>query len=271
MSSPPSARHPLADFERLTDIAFRTSAEAEHGLFIAEGTTVIGRALAAGFTLRACVSTARWLGDLNPLLSAYGAPAAFEIDEVQLRALTGYRVHRGALASFERMPLPTIDEVARDARLLLVLEDLVDHTNVGAIWRSAAALGADGVVISPGCADPLYRRAVRVSMGAVLTLPWTRSRTWPDDLSALARGGWTLVSLTPDDSAADLTRLELGSRAALVIGSEGSGVSAEAAAACTHRARIPMRRTAVVDSLNAAAAAAVALYALGRGTAEQRD
>lgn len=258
------ASSPLDGFNRLTDIDFRTSHEAEHGLFIAEGATVIGRALAGGFTMRACITTARWRRTLDPLLSTYDAPEIIEVDELAMRELTGYRVHRGALASFERRPLPGIEEVVRDAQLLLVLEDLVDHTNVGAIWRSAAALGADAVLVSPGCADPLYRRSIRVSMGSVLTLPWTRSTSWPQDLANLAGHGWSLVSLTPDESAADIDGITLTERTALVIGTEGAGLSAAAAAVCTHRARIPMRRTAIVDSLNAAAAAAVALYALGR-------
>ncbi len=254
---------PVDDFARLTDVEFRTSHEAAHGLFIAEGITVIGRALASGFTLRHAISTARWRAQLDPLLAAYASSEVIEVDDEQMRALTGYRVHRGALASFERRPLPDVADITRDARLLLVLEDLVDHTNVGAIWRSAAALGADAVLISPGCADPLYRRAIRVSMGSVLTLPWTRARSWPDDLCQLARQGWSVVSLTPDEAAPDIATLARGARTALIIGTEGSGVSPAARAACTHQARIPMRRTTVVDSLNAAAAAAVALYALG--------
>ena len=159
----------LADYARLTDMELRTSLESAQGLFIAEGTKVISRAVAAGYPVRSVLLAERRLGDL-PALPATGTPVYVVPDETAER-LTGYRVHRGALASLHRKPLPQAEALAAAARRVIVLEDLVDHANVGAIFRCAAALGVDAVFLSPRCADPLYRRAVKVSMGAVFRHP----------------------------------------------------------------------------------------------------
>ena len=166
----------LADYARLTDMELRTSLESGQGLFIAEGTKVIGRAVAAGYPVRSMLVAERRLGALPallPQLAATGAPVHVVPDETAER-LTGYRVHRGALASLHRKPLPETAALAAAARRVIVLEDLVDHGNVGAIFRCAAALGVDAVFLSPRCADPLYRRAVKVSMGAVFAVPYAR-------------------------------------------------------------------------------------------------
>ena len=174
-----------------------------------------------------------------------------------LRAVTGYRVHRGALASFERRPLAQPADLLRDARFVVVLVDLVDHTNVGAIFRNAAALGADAVLVTPGCADPLYRRSVKVSMGTVLAIPWTRSGT--DPLADLA--GFTTVALTPAADAVDLDDVGSGTgRRALLLGTEGDGLPADLISRVDRRVRIPMSDG--VDSLNVAAASAIALHCL---------
>ena len=176
-----------------------------------------------------------------------------------LRSVTGYRVHRGALASFERRPLPTPAELVADARFVVVLVDLVDHTNVGAIFRNAAALGADAVLVTPGCADPLYRRSVKVSMGAVLSLPWTR--TGADPLADLA--DFQCIALTLAGDAADL-RDDAGSARAggVLLGTEGDGLPPSLSARADLRVRIPM--AGGVDSLNVAAASAIALFTLNR-------
>jgi tRNA G18 (ribose-2'-O)-methylase SpoU len=141
----------------------------------------------------------------------------------------------------------------------------VDHTNVGAVFRNAAALGFDGVVVSPGCADPLYRRSIKVSMGAVLTLPWTRAPYWPQALDELAALGWQLLATSPDPAGTDLRALRPADRVAVVLGTEGDGLTEAALARCSERVRIPMAPG--VDSLNVAAASAVVLYAVGPGTA----
>src|SRR6266566_530065 len=196
----------LADYARLTDMELRTSLESVQGLFIAEGTKVISRAVAAGYPVRSVLLAERRLGDLAallPVLAATGAPVYVVPDETAER-LTGYRVHRGALASLHRKPLPETAALAAVARRVIVLEDLVDHANVGAIFRCAAALGVDAVFLSPRCADPLYRRAVKVSMGAVFAIPYARMTGWWDGLAALRAAGFRLLALTPDPAAAPI-------------------------------------------------------------------
>jgi tRNA G18 (ribose-2'-O)-methylase SpoU len=243
----------LRDFLALRDTAMRAAREPAEGFFLAEGALTIRRALAAGYRARAVLTTDRWLGSLGDIDAA-----TYVVPLEVLRATTGFPVHRGALASFERSPLPSLEELLAGSRRIVVLEDLVDHTNVGAIFRSAAALGWDGAVVTPRCGDPLYRRAVRTSMGAVFTLPWTRidHRSGPD---ALRAGGCTLVALTPED-ATDLDAFEVAGRIALVVGTEGPGVSRRWLSAADARVRIPMH--AEMDSLNVSNAAAIAMYAL---------
>ena len=253
----------LGDYRDLRDVNLRKHLEAEHGLFLAEGEKVVRRAVEAGYAPRSFLMAARWLDGLADVLAAAPDAPCFVVSEELAEQVTGFHVHRGALASLERRPLPTLDEVLHGARTVLVLEDIVDHTNVGAILRSGAALGVDAVLLSPRCADPLYRRAVKVAMGAVFALPWTRLDDWYDALPSLAVRGFTTVAMTLADDARPLEETVAGlDKVALVLGGEGHGLSARWERAADRRAVIPMR--AGIDSLNVAAATAVACYVLQR-------
>jgi tRNA G18 (ribose-2'-O)-methylase SpoU len=255
----------LSDYRDLTDVALRTKLEPPHGLFIAESELVIRRALEAGYRPRSMVMAPEWLDRMAPLIADVAAPVYSTSYDV-LRELTGFNVHRGALASFHRKPLPSVADVLASAQRVVVLEDMVSHTNLGAIFRCAAALGMDGVVLSPSSADPLYRRSVRVSMGAVFSLPYARAESWPDVLEDIAGAGFTRVALTPAEDAVAIEDVAAGghARLALLLGSEGPGLSQGALVRSDVRARIPM--SAGVDSLNVAAAAAVTFYVMGAST-----
>lgn len=209
------------------------------------------------------VMAPEWLDRMADLIACVSAPVYAAPYEV-LRALTGFHVHRGALASFHRRPLPSLPEVAASARRLVVLEDIVSHTNLGAVFRCAAALGMDGVVLSPSCADPLYRRSVRVSMGEVFAIPYARAASWPGGLDELRSVGFTLAAMTPADDAVDVGEagFALDEKVAVLLGSEGPGLSADALGRCDRRLRIPM--AGGVDSLNVAAAAAITFWELSR-------
>ena len=236
----------LADYVRLTEVNLRRSLEPEHGLFVAEGDKVIRRAIGAGYRVRSLLVTRE-----------------------KAQQVTGYRVHRGALASMQRRPLPSVAEVVGRARRIVVLEDISDHTNVGAIFRCVAGLGFDAVVLAPRCADPLYRRSVRVSMGAVLAVPYARLDDWQEGLNGLRAAGFRLLALTPAPGAVPIgeaaaqIRAARGSRAALLLGAEGDGLSARWRDQADVSVRIPMSRG--VDSLNVASAAAIACYLLAGG------
>lgn len=260
VDDPADAR--LADYRDLRDVELRKHLEAEHGLFLAEGEKVVRRAIEAGFSARSFLMAPRWLDGLGDVLARSAAPC-FVVSEALAEEVTGFHVHRGALASLERRPLPTVEEVLAGARSVLVLEDVVDHTNVGAIFRSGAAMGFDAVLLAPRCADPLYRRAVKVAMGAVFSLPWTRLPDWYDALPALRGLGFTTVALTLADDAAPIEESVAGvDRLALVLGGEGHGLSTRWETSAERRAIIPM--AAGIDSLNVAAASAVACYVAGR-------
>jgi tRNA G18 (ribose-2'-O)-methylase SpoU len=252
----------VADYRALTDVELRTRWEPPHGLFIAEGELVLRRALRAGYRLRSVLVDAKRVDQVADL-AAEQAPIYAASPEV-LRATTGFHVHRGMLASFHRRPLPSVESIMATAQRLAVLEDVNTHTNVGAIFRGAAALGIDGVLLSPSCADPLYRRSVRVSMGQVFAVPYTHLAPWPGALSAVRDAGYTLLALTPGPDALPLQQVPEADRRrpALLLGAEGPGLSAGALAACDRRVAIPMRNG--VDSLNVAAAAAVAFWELAR-------
>jgi tRNA G18 (ribose-2'-O)-methylase SpoU len=254
----------LADYTRLTDVRLRKLLETEHGLFIAEGTKVILRALDAGYQPRSFLLARGRLGDLDAFPA--GAPVYVVPDEVA-EQVTGYHVHRGALAAMRRKPLLDPGSVIAGARRIVVLEDLVDHANVGAIFRCAAALGIDAVILSPRCADPLYRRAVKVSMGAVFAIPYARMTDWYDGLAALRAGGFRLLALTPDERAIPIDQaIAAGSgRAALLLGTEGDGLSSRWRREADQAVRIPMSPAAGVDSLNVVAAAAIACHLLSQG------
>jgi tRNA G18 (ribose-2'-O)-methylase SpoU len=253
----------LADYVGLTDVALRSRTEPELGLYLAESDKVITRALDAGHVPRSLLLADRWVEPLAPLVArvqAAGAPVFAGAPGV-LEQVTGFNVHRGAIASMHRPALPAPEEVLAGARRVVVLEDVVDHTNVGAAFRSVAGLGADAVLVTPRCADPLYRRAVRVSMGTVFQVPWTRISPWPST-ERLHAAGFTVAALalaptavTHDELAADPPE-----RLALVLGTEGDGLSPATVSGADLVVRIPM--TGGVDSLNVAAATAVAVWAL---------
>ncbi|WP_224277335.1 TrmH family RNA methyltransferase [Nocardioides lacusdianchii] len=252
----------LADYRDLRDVELRKSLEAEHGLFLAEGEKVVRRAVEAGYDARSFLMAPRWLEGLEDVISRSAGPC-YVMPERLIEQVTGFHVHRGALASLQRRPLPTLDTVLADARSVLVLEDLVDHTNVGAVFRSGAALGFDAVLLAPRCADPLYRRSIKVGMGAVFTTPWTRLPDWYDALPDLSARGFTTVALTLSADSVPIEDAVAGvDRLALVLGSEGHGLSSRWEASAERRAIIPMR--AGIDSLNVAAASAVACYAAAR-------
>jgi len=265
----PDAGDPrLADYVRLTDVDLRKSLEAEHGLFVAEGEKVIRRAAAAGYAVRSLLATERRAAGLQDLAEVCGAPAYVVPDHVAER-LTGYHVHRGALAAMRRRPLPGVTDVlAREpVRRVLVLEDIVDHGNVGGIFRCAAALGVDAVILSPRCADPLYRRAVKVSMGAVFAVPYARMTDWYGGLAGLRAAGFRLLALTPDQSAVPLEAAPMGERVGLMLGTEGDGLSSRWLHEADEAVCIPMHPGAMaagVDSLNVVAAAAIACQQLSR-------
>lgn len=265
----------LGDYTRLTDVALRAKHEPAKGLYIAESSTVIRRAVAAGHRPRSFLMAERWLPDLTDLLEEVGAGPDGDVpvfvgEAGVLEAITGFHLHRGALAAMHRPPLAPVGDLlaqAREgegARRVAVLEDVVDHTNVGAVFRSAAALGVDAVLVSPRCADPLYRRSVRVSMGTVFQVPWTRFEAWPDGLDVLRAQGFTVAALALADDARTLDELEADppERLALVLGTEGDGLSRAAVEAADVVVRIPM--AGGVDSLNVAAASAVAFWATRR-------
>jgi len=252
----------LADYRDLRDVELRKALESEHGLFLAEGEKVVRRAVEAGFDARSFLMAPRWLEGLADVLDRSEAPC-YVVSERLAEEVTGFHVHRGALASLHRRPLPTVADVLAGASRVVVLEDLVDHTNLGAIIRTCAALGIDGVLLSPRCADPLYRRSIKVAMGTVFTLPYARIEDWYDALPAISAAGFTTVALTLADDAVALEDAVAGlDKVALVLGTEGHGLSPRWQASADRRAVIPMRPG--VDSLNVAAAAAVACYVLSR-------
>ncbi|GAA2102818.1 RNA methyltransferase [Streptomyces albiaxialis] len=253
----------LGDYTGLTDVELRRRREPAEGLFIAEGEKVIRRARHAGYEMRSMLLSAKWLDVMRDVIDEVPAPVYAVSPELAER-VTGYHVHRGALASMQRKPLPTPEDVLATARRVVVMESVNDHTNIGAIFRSAAALGIDAVLLSPDCADPLYRRSVKVSMGAVFAVPYARLESWPHSLEAVRDAGFPLLALTPDAKAVPIDSLgpDRMERVALMLGAEGDGLSARALRAADEWVRIPMSHG--VDSLNVGAAAAVAFYAVTR-------
>lgn len=254
----------LEDYVSLTDVALRRRTEPERGLYIAESEKVIRRALRAGHRPRSFLMAERWLTDLADVVTdaeAQGLPVYVGEHDV-IERLTGFHLHRGALAAMQRPVLPALQDLLGSAHRVMVLEDIVDHTNVGAIFRSAAALGVDAVLVTPRCADPLYRRSIRVSMGTVFQVPWTRIDPWPKGIEILKDAGFTVAALALAADAVTLDELEAAppDRVALVLGTEGDGLGARTVAAADLTVRIPM--AGGVDSLNVAAASAVAMWAL---------
>lgn len=256
----------LRDYTSLTDVDLRRRREPQEGLFIAEGEKVIRRARSAGYRMRSMLLSAKWIDVMHDVIDEVPAPV-YAVSPGLAEQVTGYHVHRGALASMQRRPLPSHDELLPTARRVVAMESVNDHTNVGAVFRSAAALGMDAVLLSPDCADPLYRRSVKVSMGAVFSVPYARLGNWPRDLEAVRAAGFKLLALTPDDKAVpiDAAAPHRLARVALMLGAEGEGLSTRALVAADEWVRIPMSHG--VDSLNVGAAAAVAFYAVTGGRA----
>jgi len=267
----------LADYTSLTDVELRRRREPAEGLFIAEGEKVIRRAGASGYGMRSMLLSAKWVGVMSDVIAATTAPVYVVTPELAER-VTGYHVHRGALASMARLPLPEPAELLAGAVLppgrerspvqrVAVFEDIVDHANLGAAFRNAAALGVDAVFLTPRCADPFYRRSVKVSMGAVFQVPWARWQSWPKDVEILRSAGFTVAALCLSERAITLDELAArhDEKLALVFGTEGDGLTPGILAAADEHVRIPM--DAGVDSLNVAAASAVAFYATRPGPA----
>lgn len=263
----------LDPYARLTDVQLRSRIEPENAVFIAESAEVIDRALDGGMQPLSMLTAEKFLPQVdaviqklvraNPLAPVFVAP------EDELQRLTGFELTRGALAAFRRPPERPVQEVVADAHLVAVLENIRNHTNVGAIFRSAAALGADAVLVSPACYDPLYRRAVRVSMGTVFQVPWTRIGADPHDwacegIPLLHSLGFTTaaMALSDDSLPLDDPRLKSCDRLALVFGTEGDGLARSTISRCDFTVRIPMQHG--VDSLNVAASSAVAFWELRR-------
>ena len=262
----------LRDYRDLTDVALRVKTEEPAGLYMAESTNVIARAIRAGHRPRSVLLAPKHLELVEPLLvQATGAADGGEVpvfvaEEPLLQQIVGFRLHRGAIAAMHRPALPSVEQLLRPSgrpapRRIAVLENIVDHTNVGAIVRSAAALGVDAVLVTPSCADPLYRRAVRVSMGTIFQVPWTRLASWPRGMAELQQAGFVVAGMTLGEWAISMDELvaEGHERLALVFGTEGHGLTPAADRMLDRRVTIPM--AGGVDSLNVAASSAVAFYA----------
>lgn len=251
----------LGFFTQLTDVALRTSSEPKSGLFLAESTKVIERAIETGHRPVSVVTLEKWLPKLEPILADHDIPV-FVGETETLESLTGFVLHRGAIAAMERPETASVIEIIKDVKTLVVLENITDHTNVGAIFRSVAALGADAVLVTPECADPFYRRSIRVSMGTVLQVPWTRIPNWPSGIAQLREAGFTVAALALSNDSITLEQFvgEGNEKVALVFGTEGHGLKPKTLELCDRVVRIPMSNG--VDSLNVAASSAVALYAL---------
>lgn len=258
----------LAVFTRLTEAQLRNRLEPEKGIFIAESPKVIERALRAGYEPVSFLMERKHIeGQARELIEHCGSIPVYTADRPVLEALTGYQLTRGVLCAMRRRPLPSVEELCSQARRIAVLESIVDPTNVGAIFRSAAALQMDAVLVTPTCCDPLYRRAVRVSMGTVFQIPWTRigssPEQWPQPGIARlqALGFKTAAMALRDDSVSiDDPGLLAEEKLAIVLGTEGDGLSSHTIADCDYTVRIPMSHD--VDSLNVAAASAVAFWQL---------
>ncbi len=259
---------------RLTEVQLRSKIEPERGIFIAESPLVISRALEAKYDALSFLVGEHLLSEAAELFEKAEMWLGHEIPVFSgpsdlLKTLTGFSLTRGVLCAMRRRPLPSVEEILRPAHRIAVLEGIVNHTNVGALFRSAAGLGVDGILITPTCCDPLYRRAARVSMGAVFQIPWTRigkeAQDWPDaGIQKLLHQGFKTAALALCDHAISLDdpQLKACDKLALVFGTEGDGLSSQTIAACDYVVRIPMKHQ--IDSLNVAAASAVTFWELRR-------
>lgn len=250
----------LEDFLGLTDAELRRRSELEEGFFVAEGPQTVERVIASRHRLRSVLVTHRRWDRMKLLLTPLEVPVYRTDQDVMDRAV-GFHLHRGIVATAGRLPEPSLDEMARSTRRLVILEGLNDQENLGAVFRSALGLGADAIVLDPTCADPYYRRTVRVSMGAVAVLPFARAGRWPDDLAMIREAGFTVAALTPDPTATPIQQVgRSNGRIAVLLGAEGPGLTGPALEAADLRVRIPM--TGPMDSLNVGHAAAIAFHRL---------
>jgi tRNA G18 (ribose-2'-O)-methylase SpoU len=252
----------LDDYRALNDPARRRQVERRGGYFVVEGLLALEALLASPYPVRSVLADERRAGRVAALVGGLAPVIVRPRDEVA--AVAGFDFHRGVLAAADRLPLRAAADLAAGARLVVVAEGLSDHENLGALFRNAAAFGADAVLLDPTTADPLYRRSVRVSLGHVLRVPWTRLTPWPAGLRGLRDDGLAVLALTPDPGADPIDdvatqAVPLGP-VALMVGAEGPGLTGAALAAADRRVRIPI--AAGVDSLNVATAAAIALHRL---------
>ncbi len=246
----------LADYSHRTDVALKKTGG---GIYIAESALVLERALRAGHEPRSVLALGSAVEEAVALVGERDIPIFSGPPEL-LEQLTGYLLHRGLIASMNRPALPDAETLLASARRVVVLENVADPTNVGAIFRSVGAIGADAVLVTPRCSDPFYRRAIRVSMGTVLQVPWTRVGDWPSTRALLSAAGFEVAAFALSADAVSLRDFAPPERLALVLGAEGEGLTPEALAAADVVVQIPMAHG--IDSLNVAAAAAVAMWAV---------
>ncbi|ALE05960.1 rRNA methyltransferase [Arthrobacter sp. ERGS1:01] len=256
-----SADPRVDDYTSLTDTQLRKVREPAEGMYIAESSRVLRRALDAGHRPRSFFMAEKWLPELADVIDAHPDVPVFVGTAAMLEEITGFHLHRGAMAAMHRPAPADISALLAGASRVAVLEDIVDHTNIGAIFRSAAALGVDAVLVSPRCGDPLYRRSIRVSMGTVFQVPWARLPEWPEGMALLEEAGFATAALALEPDSLTITELAARNdeKLALILGTEGDGLSPATLARAGDSVMIPMY--AGVDSLNVAAASAVAFFA----------
>ena len=252
----------LDEYLRLSEAHLRMRTDVENGLYIAESTKVVQRAINAGHVPRSFLLAEKHLDQLAEEFNRFPDAPIFIGDDRQLQDLVGFHLHRGAMAAMNRPEPLDLDEVLEASSRIAILEDIADHTNLGAIIRSASGLGVDAVLLTPKCVDPWYRRSARVSMGTVFDLPWVRMQSWPEDLQTLKNHGYEMLAMELTDDAIPLNEVEIkaGQKVAMILGNEGRGVTDEALAAVDRTVIIPMHR--YVDSLNVGAASAIAFWHL---------
>ena len=252
----------LDEYLRLSEAHLRMRTDVENGLYIAESTKVVQRAINAGHTPRSFLLAQKHLGQLVEEFNRFPDAPIFIGDDAQLQDLVGFHLHRGAMAAMNRPTPLDLDEVLAASSRVAILEDIADHTNLGAIIRSASGLGIDAVLLTPKCVDPWYRRSARVSMGTVFDLPWVRLESWPQDIERIRAHGYRMLAMELTEDAVPLNEIQLaaGEKAAMILGNEGRGVTGEALAAVDTTVIIPMHRE--VDSLNVGAASAIAFWHL---------
>jgi tRNA G18 (ribose-2'-O)-methylase SpoU len=251
----------LSAFRNVPDSALL----AQHQLFVAEGRLVVRRLLESQLTTRAVMVTESALASIDGVLDMTDNVPVYVVPPGVMNEITGFNIHRGCLALGERPPARALSDLTHAGRRLVAIERVGNADNVGSIFRNGAAFGVDGVLVGPSCTDPLYRKAIRTSMGAALTMPFVEARPWPGVLQDLHADGWNVIAMTPAPTAmplAEVARVVGGNRVVVVVGHEGEGLTLDSLAASSYQARIPM--AVEVDSVNVATALAIALYELNR-------